>query len=94
MAKQAVRFRLFAYDAQGRVVGKVTVREAEVSWTLTVANTKALWYGIDIPFDLPGAPAAGRCNAKVADRASHRDQPRHAPRCGGVDAGRRQPPPA
>lgn len=70
MAKQAARFRLFAYDAQGRVLGEVTAREAEVSWTLTVANTKALWYGIDIPFDLPGAPAAGRRNAKVADRAS------------------------
>lgn len=70
MAKQAARFRLYGYDAQGRVVAELTAREADITWSVAVANTKALWYGVDVAFDLPGAPAADRRNAAIADRAT------------------------
>ncbi len=70
VAKQAARFRLFGYDAEGRAVAELTARDAEIAWTVTVANTKALWYGVNVAFDVEGAPGADRRNPAVADRAS------------------------
>lgn len=70
VAKQAAMFRLFGYDAQNRVVGELTSRDAEISWRVSVANTKALWYSVDVAFDVEGAPGAGRRNDDVKDRAT------------------------
>lgn len=70
VAKQAARFRLFGYDAEGGVVGELTAADADINWTIAVANTKAAWYESDVAFDLEGVQGAGRRNADVTDRRS------------------------
>src|SRR5690606_8321765 len=37
VARQAARFRLFGYDADGRVVGELTAADVDVTWRVTVA---------------------------------------------------------
>jgi hypothetical protein len=70
VAKQAARFRLFGYDERNRVVGELIAQDAHISWQVTVANCKALWYRFEVAFDVEGAPGADRRNNEVADRAS------------------------
>jgi len=41
--RQAARFRLFAYDARGKVIQEITAKEANITWTVDLANTKAAW---------------------------------------------------
>jgi hypothetical protein len=65
MKRQAARFRLFGYDAEGNVVreltsdgaetGSGTERNVEIAWTVHLANAKGAWYDFDEAFDIPGA---------------------------------------
>ena len=75
--RQAVRYRIFGLDAAGRVVRELTSRDAEISWTAEVANTKAAWRQFHNPFDVPEAGTrrgepyrSGLRNADVTDRES------------------------
>ena len=70
IARQAARFRIFGYDAAGAVVREITAADADITWTVSVANTKAAWYDFDRAMDLPVAAAVKRRNADVtgADR--------------------------
>jgi len=58
--KQVQRFRLFAFDDQGRVIKELTSADAAIEWRVHVANTKAAWYGFFNPHDngehAPGIP--------------------------------------
>ncbi|MCC5979000.1 MAG: CTQ-dependent glycine oxidase GoxA [Salinarimonas sp.] len=58
--KQVQRFRIYAFDAQDRVIGEITEDQAEIAWDVHVANTKAAWYGFNNPLDngdlAPGLP--------------------------------------
>ncbi len=62
--KQVQRFRIYAFDEQGRVVGELTSAEATIAWRVRVANTKAAWYGFVNPHDngahAPGIPTRMR----------------------------------
>ncbi|MFC8722394.1 LodA/GoxA family CTQ-dependent oxidase [Kitasatospora sp. NPDC057198] len=53
--RQAARFRIYGYDAQGRVVRELKPSEAgvEVEWAVHVANRKAAWYNFDLALDIP-----------------------------------------
>lgn len=51
--RQAVRFRIYGFDASGRVVAELNANNAEVRWTAHVANKKAAWYQFDQAFDIP-----------------------------------------
>src|SRR5262245_55047814 len=42
--RQAARFRVYGFDAKGRVVREITAREATITWTVRVANKKAAWF--------------------------------------------------
>src|SRR5438552_3051208 len=62
--RQAARFRLYGLDARGKVVREITSEDAEITWTVHVANTKAAWFQFDQAMDVPasagkvsGAPA-------------------------------------
>ena len=61
--RQAARFRVYGLDADGNVVKELTEADAEITWTVHLANTKAAWYEFDTAFDIPPAkgepPAAG-----------------------------------
>ena len=70
IARQAARFRIFGYDAAGDVLQEITAADADITWTVSVANKKAAWYDFDRAMDLPVATAVQRRNADVtgADR--------------------------
>jgi L-lysine epsilon oxidase-like protein len=73
LKRQAARFRVYGYNAAGEVVSELTAEEAEVEWTVHVANKKAAWYQFQIALDIPEAkdpsskPSALR-NQQAADR--------------------------
>lgn len=58
--KQVQRFRLYAFDDQGRVIRELTAADGSIRWQVHVANTKAAWYGFNNPLDngdlAPGLP--------------------------------------
>ena len=62
--KQVQRFRIYGFDDEGRVVREITGEEADIRWTVRVANTKAAWYGFNNPLDnrevAPGLPSGLR----------------------------------
>jgi len=61
--RQAARFRVYGLDADRNVVRELTAADAEISWTVHLANTKAAWYDFQQAFDIPGSmglpPAPG-----------------------------------
>jgi hypothetical protein len=77
LKRQAARFRVYGYNAAGEPVAELTAHNAEIAWSVHVANLKAAWYEFQIALDIPEArdprqtPSALR-NAGVtgADRAS------------------------
>lgn len=60
--RQAARFRIYGFDADGNVVQEITAADAEIEWTVHVANTKASWYNFTGPLDIPEATPVGRRN--------------------------------
>jgi hypothetical protein len=55
LKRQAALFRVYGYDADGKVVRELTAADAEVRWTVHVANRKAAWYDWAIALDIPEA---------------------------------------
>lgn len=57
LKKQVQRFRIFAYDDQGRVIRALGAADG-IEWSVHVANSKAAWYGfsnaLDRDSDAPG----------------------------------------
>lgn len=70
LKKQVQRFRVYAFDDHGRVIGEVTSAQADISWKVHVANTKAAWYGFNNPLDngalAPGLPGQLRNQSFVS----------------------------
>jgi len=55
LKRQAARFRVYGYNADGEVVGELTPDRADVRWSAHVANHKAAWYQWIIALDIPEA---------------------------------------
>jgi hypothetical protein len=53
--RQAARFRIYGLDAGGNVVRELTAADADITWTVHLANKKGAWYNFEIPFDIPEA---------------------------------------
>jgi hypothetical protein len=51
--RQAARFRVYGYNAAGEVVRELTAANADIHWTVHVANRKAAWYQFEAALDLP-----------------------------------------
>lgn len=68
--RQAARFRIFGYEA-GVLKQEITMADAEIKWTVEVANTKADWK----QFRGIKRPNEPRRNPNVSDRASLRITP-------------------
>jgi hypothetical protein len=45
--RQAARFRIFGYDEAGNVVKEITSKDADIKWTVHLANKKAVWKEFD-----------------------------------------------
>jgi hypothetical protein len=67
LKRQAARFRIYGYDANGKVIGELTSDDAEITWTVHVANKKAAWYDFDVALDIPEAAGvrSPRRNAQI-----------------------------
>ena len=63
--RQAARFRLFGYDKNGKFVKEITSADAQIEWTVHLANSKAAWNQFDGLN--PNAPLR---NAGVVDRTT------------------------
>jgi hypothetical protein len=55
--REAARFRVYGYNAAGKVVRELTARDATICWQVHVANKKAAWYQFQIALDIPEAEA-------------------------------------
>jgi len=72
--RQAARFRVFGLDENDRIVGEITLDQAEIVWTVHVANAKGSWYAflqaLDIPESQNPPLVCPRRNGDVVDRSS------------------------
>jgi hypothetical protein len=55
LKRQAARFRIYGYNAQGEVVRELTADSADIQWTVHLANKKAQWYQFQAALDIPDA---------------------------------------
>jgi len=55
LKRQAARFRIYGYNDRHEGVGELMAENAEIDWTVHVANKKAAWYDFDVALDLPEA---------------------------------------
>lgn len=44
LKREAVEFRVYGYDEDGKVVAELHADNADIRWTVHVANSKAAWY--------------------------------------------------
>ncbi len=42
--RQVARFRVYGYDSQGKFVMEVTAADADITWTVQLANKKSSWF--------------------------------------------------
>lgn len=72
LKREIAEFRVYGYDAHGRVVRELRMDEStSIEWTVELANHKAAWYNFELALDIPEAAAATpstRRNAAVTDR--------------------------
>jgi L-Lysine epsilon oxidase N-terminal/L-lysine epsilon oxidase C-terminal domain len=68
LKRQAARFRIYAYDDAGKVLGEVTAEHAKIEWRVRLVNRKAGWYQFINAMDLgPHARPAQRRNSVITD---------------------------
>src|SRR5215510_10255338 len=63
LKRQAARFRIYGFNSDGQVVKEITSTDAEINWTVHVANKKAAWYRFHLAMDIPEAGPVPRRNA-------------------------------
>jgi len=73
LKREVARFRVYGYNAAGEVVAELTAADAEIEWSVRLANRKAAWYQFQLALDIPQAaeaPPSERRNKNVvgADR--------------------------
>ena len=64
--RQAARFRIYGFDAQGRVVKEITADEARITWRVEVANKKAAWFDFDQALDIPESLGGASTGSGIA----------------------------
>jgi hypothetical protein len=73
LKRQAVRFRVYGLNAAGAPIAELTAGNAEIRWTVHLANKKSTWYQFQIALDIPeadSAPPSWLRNMTIGDRAS------------------------
>ncbi|MEU4733230.1 LodA/GoxA family CTQ-dependent oxidase, partial [Streptomyces sp. NPDC023588] len=58
LKRQAARFRVYGYNAVGQPVAELTAANADISWTVHVANKKGAWYQFQLALDIDEAAQA------------------------------------
>jgi hypothetical protein len=73
LKRQSARFRVYGLDANGKPLAELTAANADIVWTVHLANKKAAWYEFQLAQDIPealSAPEQMLRNITVGDRAS------------------------
>jgi hypothetical protein len=75
LKREAARFRIYGLNATGTIVQELTGADANITWTVQLANKKAAWYGFQLALDIPEASAPGSTpttlrNPMVTNRAA------------------------
>lgn len=73
--RQAARFRVYAYDKYGNVVGEVNqTKNSSIQWSVHLANKKAAWYQFNAALDIPATVSLTvplrNADVKGGDRAA------------------------
>jgi hypothetical protein len=55
LKRQAARFRIYGFNANDEVVRELTPDNANITWTVHLANRKAQWYQFQAALDIPEA---------------------------------------
>jgi hypothetical protein len=55
LKREAARFRIYGFNANGDVVRELTSQNADIEWTVHLANRKAQWYQFQAALDIPDA---------------------------------------
>jgi hypothetical protein len=53
--RQAARFRIYGYNKDNEVISELNSENADIEWTVHVANKKSAWYRFIIALDIPEA---------------------------------------
>jgi hypothetical protein len=72
LKRQSIRFRVYGLNAAGQAVTELTADNAEVRWSVHLANKKSAWYQFQIALDIPeagSAPPSWLRNITIADRS-------------------------
>jgi hypothetical protein len=73
LKRQSARFRVYGLDASGKPLAELTAANADITWTVHLANKKAAWYEFQLAQDIPEALSTAEQmlrNITVGDRAS------------------------
>jgi hypothetical protein len=73
LKRQAARFRIYGLNARGEAVCELNASNAEVHWTVHLANKKSAWYQFQLAQDIPEVSSAIPSmlrNSTVSDRGS------------------------
>lgn len=73
LKRQAARFRVYGLNAEGKIVAELNSKEAEIHWTVHLANKKSAWYQFQLALDIPeaaSAPPSLLRNSTVEDRSA------------------------
>jgi hypothetical protein len=72
LKRQAACFRVYGLNAAGDIVAELTPDNAEIRWTVHLANKKSAWYEFQLALDIPeaaSAPPSLLRNPSVSNRA-------------------------
>lgn len=72
LKRQAARFRIYGLNAEGKAVKELTSNNAEIKWSLHLANQKSAWYQFQLALDIPeaaDAPPTTLRNPTISDRS-------------------------
>jgi len=64
LKRQAAKFRVYGIDSEGNAVRELTAKDAEIHWTVHLANKKGVWYRIRFAMDISEAEPVSRRNPK------------------------------
>jgi hypothetical protein len=76
LKREAARFRIYGYNAADEAVRELTAQDADIAWTVHVANLKAAWYEFQIALDIPEASVPGDAQPTMRRNASIRGSAR------------------
>lgn len=67
--RQAARFRIYGYNKDGVAIAELTPANANIQWSVELANKKSSWYVFDSAMDQPKARSVPRRNPLIAGAA-------------------------